>query len=95
MKLTNFPISLGSPIFFVGNVCSNFFKSLIRSLTLSVLKGPGAKLITDIFLFEYSLLKDFNKLVKAILNEDEIINDSPGSFIIDEDIKKPNHFYLS
>ena len=37
IKLTNLPISFGSPIFFVGNVFSNTFKFLTRALTLPVL----------------------------------------------------------
>ena len=86
MKLTNLPISLGSPIFLVGRFFSNSFKFEISSLTLPVLKGPGAILIIDIFFFEYSLLKDFNKLVNANLSEEDINNELGGSFIIDEEI---------
>ena len=50
-NFTNFPISLGLPIFFVGRVFSNFFKFFTKSFTLPVLNGPGAILITEIFFF--------------------------------------------
>ena len=94
IKFTSLAISCGSPIFFVGNFFSNSFKFGISSLTLPVLKGPGAILITEIFFFEYSLLKDFNKLLKAILSDDDINNELPGSLIKMKICKKYNRYYL-
>ena len=56
-----------------------------KSLTLRVLNGPGAILITDIFFFELIIEYDFKRLLIADLKEDEIIILFPGSFIIDDE----------
>ena len=85
-NFTNFPISSGLPIFFVGKDLSNFFIFLTNSLTRFVLKGPGAMLITEISLFKFSIENDFSILEVAVLSEEDRIKPLPGSFIIDEEI---------
>ena len=85
-NFTNFPISLGLPIFFVGRVFSNFFKFFTKSFTLLVLNGPGAILITEIFFLELSIENDFSKLLIADLSDDDITSELPGSLIIEEEI---------
>ena len=47
--LTKFPISLGSPALDKGSPASNCLKFWTSFFNLSVLNGPGAILIHDIF----------------------------------------------
>ena len=86
MNLMNFPISAGLPIFPVGRVFSKFFKLFTNSLTLLVLKGPGAILMVEIPNFELILEKDLSKLLVADLIEEDNIRSLLGSFIIEEEI---------
>ena len=85
-NFTNKPISFGSPILPVGKLFSIFFMSLTNSLIRLVLNGPGAMFIVLIFFFELLIETDLSKLLMAGLKDEEIINSSPGSLIIDDDI---------
>ena len=68
INLTNLPISSGSPSIPSGKFFSYDETSFIKSLTLSVLKGPGAILIILIFFLNSQYLKILKHCLMLFLN---------------------------
>ena len=86
INLTNSPISSGSPILPVGNFFSYSLILLTNSFTRLVLKGPGAILITVMPFFKFSNEYDLSKLLIAVLRDEDITKELPGSLIIEEEM---------